>query len=46
MDVLYNDPDLSAQQIAERGVEVGCRFDDGSGLPVESYAVELGSALE
>jgi ATP-dependent HslUV protease subunit HslV len=45
MEVLYNTPDLTAQQIAEKGVEVGCRFDDGSGLPVESYAVELGGSL-
>jgi hypothetical protein len=40
-----SNPTKIVQQIAEKGVEVGCRFDDGSGLPVESYAVELGSSL-
>jgi hypothetical protein len=39
-------PTKIVQQIAEKGVEVGCRFDDRSGLPVESYAVELGSFLQ
>lgn len=43
MEAIYNNGDLSAQEVAERGVEVGCLFDDASGPPVESYTVRLGS---
>lgn len=43
MEALYDNGDLSAQQVAERGVEVGCQFDDASGPPVESYVIPLGS---
>jgi ATP-dependent HslUV protease subunit HslV len=43
MEAIYTNTDLSAQQVAERGVEVGCLFDDASGLPVESYAIRLRS---
>jgi ATP-dependent protease HslVU (ClpYQ) peptidase subunit len=43
MEAIYDSGDLSAQEIAERGVEVGCLFDDASGPPVEAYTMRLGS---
>jgi len=46
MEVLHGDAGLSAQQVAERGVEAGGRFDEASGLPVESYAIPLSPANE
>jgi ATP-dependent protease HslVU (ClpYQ) peptidase subunit len=42
MEAIYDNGDLSARQVAERGVEVGCLFDDASGLPVESHTILLG----
>ena len=30
-----------AESIARAGVEAACEFDDGSGLPVQSFSVEL-----
>lgn len=42
MEALYEDERWSAKELAERGVEVGCLFDDSSGLPLESYTVKLG----
>jgi len=41
MAALYDERDLSAREIAQRGVESGCRFDRGSGPPVEAYVVPL-----
>ncbi|MCH8193072.1 MAG: MFS transporter [Planctomycetes bacterium] len=41
METIYDNPDQSAQVIAERGVEVACMFDSGSGLPLESYTIRL-----
>ncbi len=40
LDALYNS-DLDATSIAEAAVETACRFDSASGLPLESYQVEL-----
>jgi ATP-dependent HslUV protease subunit HslV len=37
----YTDPQLSAEQIARHGIEAAAEFDDGTGLPVTSYAVQL-----
>jgi ATP-dependent HslUV protease, peptidase subunit HslV len=41
MEALYGARELSAQQIAERAVEIACLFDDASGLPVESHMIPL-----
>ena len=41
MEALYDDPSLSAKEVAERGVQIGCQFDIYSGLPVESYEIKL-----
>ena len=41
MEALYEDASLSAKEIAERGVQMGCMFDAGSSLPLESYEVKL-----
>jgi ATP-dependent HslUV protease, peptidase subunit HslV len=41
MEVVYDNNDLSAQQVAEQGVEAGCTFDAGSGPPVESHVIPL-----
>ena len=41
MEALYGNDNLSAQQIAERGVEIACLFDEASGPPVESYTIAL-----
>lgn len=37
----YPDPQLSAEQIARHGIEAAAEFDDGTGLPVTSYSVQL-----
>ena len=37
----YADPQLSAEQIARHGIEAAAEFDDGTGLPVTSYSVQL-----
>jgi len=37
----YPDPLLSAEQIARHGIEAAAEFDDGTGLPVTSYSVQL-----
>ena len=37
----YPDPQLSAEQIARLGIEAAAEFDDGTGLPVTSYSVQL-----
>ena len=44
MEASYDDPSLSAKEIAERGVQIGCLFDEGSGLPLESYEIKLNSS--
>jgi hypothetical protein len=41
MEALYEDASLSTKEIAERGVQMGCMFDAGSSLPLESYEVKL-----
>jgi ATP-dependent HslUV protease, peptidase subunit HslV len=41
MYAVYDDRRLSAEEIARRGVEAAAEFDDGTGLPVTSYAVKL-----
>jgi ATP-dependent protease HslVU (ClpYQ) peptidase subunit len=41
MAALYDEESMPAQQLAERGVEIGCLFDEGSGLPLESNVVKL-----
>ena len=37
----FADPQLSAEQIARHGIEAAAEFDDGTGLPVTSYSVQL-----
>ena len=37
----YADPQLGAEQIARHGIEAAAEFDDGTGLPVTSYSVQL-----
>jgi ATP-dependent HslUV protease subunit HslV len=37
----YPDPQLNAEQIARHGIEAAAEFDDGTGLPVTSYSVQL-----
>jgi len=37
----YPDPQLSAEQVARQGIEAAAEFDDGTGLPVTSYCVQL-----
>ena len=41
MEAVYENKDLSAQHVAEQGVEAGCTFDAGSGPPVESHVISL-----
>lgn len=41
MEALYEYNGLSARDLAERGVQVGCLFDKASGPPIDSYAIEL-----
>jgi ATP-dependent HslUV protease, peptidase subunit HslV len=43
MQALYEDNSLSAQEVAERGVEAGCTFDKSSGFPIDSFSVRLKS---
>jgi len=37
----YADPQLGAEQIARHGIEAAAEFDDGTGLPVTAYSVQL-----
>lgn len=37
----YADLQLSAEQVARHGIEAAAEFDDGTGLPVTSYAIPL-----
>ncbi|MGQ5524864.1 MFS transporter [Chitinimonas sp. PSY-7] len=41
MRAVYDDPGLSATDIARIGVEVGCEFDVGSSLPMTLQTIEL-----
>ena len=41
MKAIYDDETKSAEDIARIGVEVATGFDDGSGLPLQSYEVKL-----
>lgn len=41
LHAVYNDPDLSARQIAEIGMNAAIEFDDGSGAPIEIFEVSL-----
>lgn len=41
MQAVYDDPNLSAAEIASIGIKVAVEFDDGSGLPMELYEVPL-----
>jgi len=38
---IYDDPKLSAEQIALRAIEAAAEFDDSTGLPAVSHAVKL-----
>ena len=38
---IYNDPKLSAEDIARVAIEAAAEFDDATGLPVMSYSVKL-----
>ncbi|NHQ84970.1 MFS transporter [Iodobacter sp. HSC-16F04] len=39
MNAVYDNPDLSAADIARIGVEAGCAFDVSSSMPMTSYSV-------
>lgn len=41
MVALYDDPALTAEQIACRGVEAAAEFEEGTALPVTSYSLPL-----
>jgi ATP-dependent HslUV protease subunit HslV len=41
MYTLYDQPDLSAEDIARRAVEAAAEFDDQSGLPLTMYSIPL-----
>lgn len=41
MYALYERPNLSAEDIARAGVEAAAEFDDGTGLPMQSYSIPL-----
>jgi ATP-dependent HslUV protease subunit HslV len=38
---LYDQPDLSAEDLARRAVEAAAEFDDQSGLPLTMYSIPL-----
>lgn len=38
---IYDDPGLSAEQIAVRAIEAAAEFDDSTGLPVVSHSINL-----
>lgn len=46
MHAVYDDPALSAADIARIGVEAGCAFDVSSSLPMTQYVVELNKDAE
>ena len=37
----YDEPGLSAEQIARHAIEAAAEFDDGTGLPITSFTVRL-----
>jgi ATP-dependent protease HslVU (ClpYQ) peptidase subunit len=37
----YGEAGLTAEQIARRGIEAAAEFDDGTGLPITSFTVQL-----
>jgi ATP-dependent protease HslVU (ClpYQ) peptidase subunit len=41
MYAVYDDPARSAEDIARLGIEASAEFDDSTGLPIISYAVQL-----
>lgn len=41
MQAVYDDPNLSAAEIASIAINAAVEFDDGSGLPMELYEVPL-----
>jgi len=41
MQAVYDDPSLSAAEIASIGIKVAVEFDDGSGFPMELQEVSL-----
>lgn len=46
MHAVYDDPAMTAEDIARIGVETGCAFDAGSSLPMTCYSVKLESMKE
>ena len=46
MNAVYDNPDLSAEDIARIGVEAGCAFDISSCLPMTCYSVQLEQAKD
>jgi ATP-dependent HslUV protease, peptidase subunit HslV len=38
---VYAQPELSAEQIASRGIEAAAEFDDGTGMPISAFTVRL-----
>lgn len=46
MQAVYDNPDYSAEDIARIGIEVGCRFDVSSSLPMTSYTWKLKTEKE
>lgn len=38
---LYDNPDLNAEQIAQRATEAAAEFDDSTGLPLQCHTVKL-----
>jgi ATP-dependent HslUV protease, peptidase subunit HslV len=41
MRAIYDDETKSAEDIAKLGIEVAAEFDDGTGLPLNSYTIKL-----
>lgn len=41
MRAVYDDESKTAADIAQIGITVAAEFDDGTGLPMESYSVKL-----
>lgn len=43
MHALYDDPALSAEQVARRAIEAAAEFDDSTGLPLQCHSLKLAS---
>jgi len=41
MQAVYGDRSKSASDVAKIGIQVAAEFDDGTGLPMESYRIKL-----